>query len=224
MNILDDILNWILNWIIFKRYSMVEWIIKIYCPGLVGLFVCLFVCLSVWQMSLFVQGLSWPCLLLLNIHKLCLFVYLFVCLFVCLAVCLFGKCLCLYSCCHGRASCCWIFTSSTASSFLCSNVLQPRATVSSWLKKYVWNLTTHSPPVVLLNFLLHRGKDQGFQGTLYMHKWQRIWFSLTQCALHFQKTLMNQLNDIESQVFGLCFNEMEAGWNKFRPNRLADIF
>ena len=36
----------------------------------VSLFVCfMFVCLCVWEMSLFVQRLSWACVLLLNIHK-----------------------------------------------------------------------------------------------------------------------------------------------------------
>lgn len=34
MNTLNFLLNWILNWMIFLRYSMFEWIIKIYRPGL----------------------------------------------------------------------------------------------------------------------------------------------------------------------------------------------
>ena len=34
MNILILFLNWILNWMVFHRYSMFEWIIKIYRPGL----------------------------------------------------------------------------------------------------------------------------------------------------------------------------------------------
>ena len=49
----------------------------------VCLFVGLFVCLA---NVFFVQGLSRPCLLLLNIHKLCLFVYVFVFLFGFLSV------------------------------------------------------------------------------------------------------------------------------------------
>ena len=35
MNNLILFLNWILNWMVFYRYSMFEWIIKIYRPGLV---------------------------------------------------------------------------------------------------------------------------------------------------------------------------------------------
>ena len=34
MNNLIFFLNWILNWMVFYRYSMFEWIIKIYRPGL----------------------------------------------------------------------------------------------------------------------------------------------------------------------------------------------
>ena len=34
MNNLILFLNWILNWMVFDRYSMFEWIIKIYRPGL----------------------------------------------------------------------------------------------------------------------------------------------------------------------------------------------
>ena len=34
MNIFGFILNWILNWMVFKRYSMFEWIIEIYRPPL----------------------------------------------------------------------------------------------------------------------------------------------------------------------------------------------
>ena len=33
MNNLIFFLNWILNWMVFYRYSMFEWIIKIYRPG-----------------------------------------------------------------------------------------------------------------------------------------------------------------------------------------------
>jgi len=36
MNIFGFILNWILNWMVFKRYSMFEWIIEIYRPPLIS--------------------------------------------------------------------------------------------------------------------------------------------------------------------------------------------
>ena len=85
---------------------------------------------------------SWVCFS--DCLSVCLHVHLSV-----LSFCLFGKCLCLYSGCHGRASRCWIFTSSTGSSFRCSNVLPTRPSThlkhtnisffmqSVWL--YIWH-------------------------------------------------------------------------------------
>ena len=78
--------------------------------------VCFSDCLHV-HLSVLFFCLCGKCLCL----SVCLHVHLSV-----LSFCLFGKCLCLYSGCHGRASRCWIFTSSTGSSFRCSNVLPTR--------------------------------------------------------------------------------------------------